>query len=138
MGLEVLLAVLGGFFVGRVINDVIGGGENLAEIEGVGADGAAGAVAAEGAPPEPQAAEIGEEVAAKGTVVTLKMPPKKTGEPDLQQVILDVLSGSDKAMTLAEIARQIGKEHYSPLIGPMRSLLEMGRVLKGKKVYRLA
>ncbi len=103
-----------------------------------GADEAAGAVAAEGAPPEPQAAETGEEVAAKGPVTTSKVPPKKTGEPDLQQVVLDVLSGSDKAISLAEIARQIGKEHYASLIGPMRSLRKMGRVVKEEKVYRLA
>ncbi len=99
---------------------------------------AAGAIAAEGAPPEPQAAETGEEVAAKGPVITLKGPPKKTGEPDLQQVVLDVLSGSDKAISLAEIARQIGKEHFASLIGPMRSLRKMGRVVKEEKVYRLA
>ncbi len=108
--------------------------DNLKE----GADEAAGAVAAEGAPPEPQAAETGEEVAAKGPVITLKAPPKKTGEPDLQQVVLDVLSGSDKAISLAEIARQIGKEHFASLIGPMRSLRKMGRVVKEEKVYRLA
>jgi len=98
----------------------------------------AGAVTAEGAPPEPQAAETGEEVAARGPVITLKGPPKKTGEPDLQQVVLDVLSGSDKAISLAEIARQIGKEHFASLIGPMRSLRKMGRVVKEEKVYRLA
>ncbi len=103
-----------------------------------GADEAAGAVAAESAPPEPQAAETGKEVAAKGPVTTSKVPPKKTGEPDLQQVLLDVLSGSDKAISLAEIARQIGKEHYASLIGPMRSLRKMGRVVKEEKVYRLA
>ncbi len=98
----------------------------------------AGAITAEGTPPEPQAAETGEEVAAKGPVITLKGPPKKTGEPDLQQVVLDVLSGSDKAISLAEIARQIGKEHFASLIGPMRSLRKMGRVVKEEKVYRLA
>lgn len=103
-----------------------------------GADEAAGAVAAEVAPPEPHAAETGEEVAAKGPVTTLKVPPKKTGEPDLQQVVLDVLSGSDKAISLAEIARQIGKDHYASLIGPMRSLRKTGRVVKEEKVYRLA
>ena len=103
-----------------------------------GADEAAGVVAAEGAPPEPQAAEIGEEVVAKVPVTTLQVPPKKTGQPDLQQVVLDVLSGSDKAISLAEIARQIGKEHYASLIGPMRSLRKMGRVVKEEKVYRLA
>jgi len=103
-----------------------------------GADEAAGAVAAEVAPPEPQAAETGEEVAAKGPVTTLKVPPKTTGEPDLQQVVLDVLSGSEKAISLAEIARQIGKDHYASLIGPMRSLRKMGRVVKEEKVYRLA
>ena len=97
----------------------------------------AGAVTAEGAPPEPQAAETGEEVAAKGPVTTSKVPPKKTGEPDLQQVVLDALSASDKAISLAEIARQIGKEHYASLIGPMRSLRKMGRVVKEEKVYRL-
>ncbi len=97
----------------------------------------AGAVAAEVAPPEPQAAETGEEVAAKGPVTTSKVPPKKTGEPDLQQVVLDALSASDKAISLAEIARQIGKEHYASLIGPMRSLRKMGRVVKEEKVYRL-
>jgi hypothetical protein len=97
----------------------------------------AGAVTAEGAPPEPQAAETGEEVAAKGPVTTSKVPTKKTGEPDLQQVVLDALSASDKAISLAEIARQIGKEHYASLIGPMRSLRKMGRVVKEEKVYRL-
>ena len=103
-----------------------------------GADEAAGAVTAEGAPPEPQAAETGEEVAAKGPVTTSKVPPKKTGEPDLQQVVLDALSASDKAISLAEIARQIGKDHYASLIGPMRSLRKTGRVVKEEKVYRLA
>ncbi len=102
-----------------------------------GADEAAGAVAAEGTSPEPQAAETGEEVAAKGPVITLKVPPKTTGEIDLQQVILDVLSASDKAISLTEIARQIGKEHYASLIGPMRSLREMGMVVKKEKAYRL-
>ncbi len=76
-------------------------------------------------------------MAAKGPVITLKVPPKKTGEPDLQQIVLDVLSGSDKAISLAEIARQIGKEHYASLIGPMRSLRKMGRVVKEEKVYRV-
>jgi hypothetical protein len=103
-----------------------------------GAGEAAGAVTAEGAPPEPQAAETGEEVAAKGPVTTLKAPPKKAGEPDLQQAVLDVLSGSEKAISMAEVARQIGKEHYASLIGPMRSLRKMGRVVKEEKVYRLA
>jgi hypothetical protein len=116
-------------------------GDLIQEIEdGVkeGADEAAGAVAAEGAPPRPQAAETGEVVAAKDPVTTLKELPKKKGEPDLQQVVLDVLSGSDKAISLVEIARQIGKEHYASLIGPMRSLRKMGRVVKEEKVYRLA
>jgi hypothetical protein len=116
-------------------------GDLIQEIEDdvkAGAGEAAGAVAAEGAPPEAQAAETGEEVAAKGPVATLQVPPKQTGEPDLQQVVLDVLSGSDKAISLAEIARQIGKEHYASLIGPMRSLRKMGRVVKDEKVYRLA
>ena len=107
--------------------------DNLKE----GVDEAAGAVAAEVASPEPQAAETGEEVAAKGPVTTSKVPTKKTGEPDLQQVVLDALSASDKAISLAEIARQIGNEHYASLIGPMRSLRKMGRVVKEEKVYRL-
>ncbi len=102
-----------------------------------GADEAAGAVAAEGAPPEPQAAETGDEVAAKGPVITLKVPPKTTGEIDLQQVILDALSGSGEAMTLVEIATKMGKKHFASLIGPMRSLREMGMVVKKEKVYRL-
>ncbi len=102
-----------------------------------GADEAAGAVAAEGAPPEPQAAETGDEVAAKGPVITLKVPPKTTGEIDLQQVILDALSGSGEAMTLVEIASMTGKKHFASLIGPMRSLREMGVVVKKEKVYRL-
>ncbi len=154
MGLDVLLAVLVGFFVGRVVDNVVGGGKKLAEVEEGGADEAAGAVAAEAARPEPKAAKTGKKVAAKGTVVTLEAPPEKTGEPDLQQVILDVLSGtgdpdlqqaimdvlsgSRKAMTLAGIARKIGKAHYASLIGPMRALLKMGRVVKEDKVYRLA
>jgi len=102
-----------------------------------GVDEAAGAVAAEVAPREPQAAETGEEVAAKGPEITLKVPPKTTGEIDLQQVILDVLSGSGEAMTLAEIATKTGKKHFASLIGPMRSLREMGMVVKKEKVYRL-
>ncbi len=116
-------------------------GDLIQEIEDdvkEGADEAAGTVTAEGAPPEPQAAETGKEVAAKGPVTTSKVPPKKTGEPDLQQVVLDVLSGSDKAISLAEIARQIGKEHFASLIGPMHSLRKMGRVVKEEKMYRLA
>ncbi len=80
---------------------------------------------------------ISEEVAAKGPVITLKVPPKTTGENDLQQVILDVLSGSGEAMTLAEIATKTGKKHFASLIGPMRSLRKMGRVVKEEKVYRL-
>ncbi len=115
-------------------------GDLIQEIEDDVKEGAgevAGAVAVEGAPPKPQAAETGEEVATKGPVITLKGPPKTTGEPDLQQVVLDVLSGSDKAISMAEIARQIGKEHYASLIGPMRSLRKMGRVVKEEKVYRL-
>ncbi len=166
MGLEVLLALVCGFFVGRVVDNVVGGGKKLAEVEEGGADEAAGAVAAEAARPEPKAAKTGKKVAAKGTVVTMEAPaekvappqkeapPEKTGEPDLQQVILDVLSGtgdpdlqqaimdvlsgSRKAMTLAGIARKIGKAHYASLIGPMRALLKMGRIVKEDKVYRLA
>jgi uncharacterized phage protein gp47/JayE len=107
--------------------------DNLKE----GVDEAAGAVAAEVASPEPQAAETGEEVAAKGPVITLNVPPKTTGEIDLQQVILDVLSGSGEAMTLAEIATKTGKKHFASLIGPMRSLREMGMVVKKEKAYRL-
>jgi major membrane immunogen (membrane-anchored lipoprotein) len=102
-----------------------------------GADEASGAVVAEDAPPEPQAAETGEEVAAKGPVITLKGPPKTTGENDLQHVILDALSGSGEAMTLAEIATKTGKKHFAALIGPMRSLRKMGMVVKEDKVYRL-
>ncbi len=124
MGLDVLLAVLCGVLVGRVLDDVIGGGKKLEEVENAGA----GATAA----------EAGQGVAAEDTVVTLEVPPEKTGEPDLKQVILDVLSAGGEAMKLAEIARQIGKAHYAPLIGPMRSLLEMGRVVKQDKLYRLA
>ena len=172
MGLEVLLALVCGFFVGRVVDNVVGGGKKLAEVEEGGADEAAGAAAVKAAPPEPKAAKTGKKVAAKGTVVTMEAPaekvappqkaaplqkpapPEKTGEPDLQQVILDVLSGtgdpdlqqvildvlsgSGKEMTLAEIARKIGKSHYASLIGPMRSLLKAGRVVKEDKVYRLA
>ena len=138
MGIDVLLAVLCGFVVGRVLDDVMGGGKKSEEVEDGGADETAGAVAAEDAPPEPQAAEAGEEVAAEDAVVTLVVSPEKKGGPDLQQVILDVLSGGGEAMTLAEIARQVGKAHYAPLIGPMRSLLEMGRVVKRDKMYRLA
>ena len=138
MGIDVLLAILCGFVVGRVLDDVMGGSKKSEEVEEGDTDQAAGAVATEGAPPEPQAAETGEEVAAEDTVVTPKVPPEKAGEPDLQQVILDVLSASGDAMKLAEIARQIGKEHYAPLIGPMRSLLKMGRVVKQDKMYLLA
>jgi hypothetical protein len=115
-------------------------GDLIQEIEGnlkEGADEAAGAAAAEGAPPEPQVAETGEEVAAKGPVITLKVPPKMKGEPDLQQIILDVLSGSGESMTLAEIATKTGKKHFASLIGPMRSLREMGMVVKKEKAYRL-
>ncbi len=107
--------------------------DNLKE----GADEAASAVAAEVASPELQPAETGEEAAAKGPVITLNVPPKTMGEIDLQQVILDVLSGSDEAMTLAEIATKTGKKHFASLIGPMRSLREMGMVVKKEKVYRL-
>ena len=107
--------------------------DNLKE----GVDETAGAVAAEVASPEPQAAEIGEDVAAKGPVITLNVPPKTTGEIDLQQVILDVLSGSGEAMTLAEIATKTGKKHFASLIGPMRSLRETGMVVKKEKAYRL-
>ena len=137
MGLDILLAVLCGIVVGRVLDEVIGG-KKFREVEELGADEAAAVVAAEGAPPEAQAAEAGEEMAAVDTVATSEVPPEKTGEPDLQQVILDVLSGSGEAMTLTEIARQIGKSHYASLIGPMRSLLEMGGVVKEDKMYRLA
>ena len=125
-------------FIQEVEDDVNEGAGEIEDYLKDDADEAAGAVAAEGAPPEPQAAETGEEVAAKGPVTTLKVPPKKTGEPDLQEVVLDVLTGSDEAISLAEIARKIGKEHYASLIGPMRSLRKMGRVVKEEKVYRLA
>jgi hypothetical protein len=40
-------------------------------------------------------------------------------------------------MTLAEIATKTGKKHFASLIGPMRSLREMGMVVKKEKVYRL-
>jgi hypothetical protein len=103
-----------------------------------GAAEAAGAVAAEAAPLEPQAAQTCEEAVATGPVITLKAPPEKTSEPDLQKVILDVLSGSDEALALAEIARQIGTVHHAALIRPMRSLRETGRVVKDEKLYRLA
>ena len=77
-------------------------------------------------------------MAAKGPVITLEVPPKTMGENDLQHVILDVLSGSGEAMTLAEIATKTGKKHFAPLIGPMQSLRKMGYVVKEDKVYRLA
>jgi len=40
-------------------------------------------------------------------------------------------------MTLAEIATKTGKKHFASLIGPMRSLREMGMVVKKEKAYRL-
>lgn len=73
-----------------------------------------------------------------GPVITLKAPLEKTTKPDLQKVVLDVLSGSDKALALTEIARQIGNVHYAALIGPMQSLRTKGRVVKEEKLYRLA
>ncbi len=124
------LVKMGTSMAGDLIQEVE---DNLKE----GVDEAAGAVAAEVASPEPQAAETGEEVAAKGPVITLNVPPKTTGEIDLQQVILDVLSGSGEAMTLAEIATKTGKKHFASLIGPMRSLREKGMVVKKEKAYRL-
>ena len=95
----------------------------------------AGAVAAS---PEPRAGERDEEVAAKGPVIKMKAAPKKSREPDLQQDVLDVLSSSAKPVSLREIARRIGKEHYASLIGPMRSLRKTGRIVKEEKMYRMA
>ena len=103
-----------------------------------GAAKAASATAAESAAPERQTAETSEEAAAMGPVITLKAPLEKTTKPDLQKVVLDVLSGSDKALALTEIARQIGNVHYAALIGPMQSLRTKGRVVKEEKLYRLA
>lgn len=103
MGLDVLLAVLCGFFLGRGLSNIRGGGKK--------------------------------EAAAEATVVTLEVPPKY-GPTDLQQAILNVLSGNGEAMTLAEISAEMEKEHFAPLIRPMRSLLEKGRVVKEDKVYR--
>ena len=103
MVLDILLAVLSGFFLGRVLADVRGGGK--------------------------------EEAVAEATEVTLEVPPEK-GPAGLQQTILDVLSGNGEAMTLAEIAAEMKMGHFSSLIRPMRSLLEMGQVVKENKAYR--
>ncbi len=103
MVLDVLLAVLSGFFLGRGLANIRGGGKK--------------------------------EAAAEATVVTLEVPPEN-GPAGLQQAILDVLSGSGEAMTLAEIAAEMELGHFASLIRPMRSLLEMGRVVKEDKAYR--
>ncbi len=103
MAVEILLAVLSGFFLGRGLANFRGGGT--------------------------------QEAAAEATGVTLGMPPVK-GPAGFQQTILDVLSGSGEAMTLVKIAAEMKLGHFAPLIRPMRSLLEMGRVVKEDKVYR--
>lgn len=103
MALDVLLAVLSGFFLGRGLANLRGGDEK--------------------------------EAAAEATVIMLEVPPEN-GPADLQQAILDVLSGSGEAMTLAEIAAEMEREYFAPLIRPMRSLLKMGRVVKEDKAYR--
>ena len=99
MALEVLLAALSGFFLGRGLANIRGGGKKEAAAE------------------------------------ALEVPPED-GPADLQQAILDVLSGSGEAMTLAEIAAEMEREYFAPLIRPMRSLLKMGRVVKEDKAYR--
>lgn len=104
MALQVLLAVLSGFFLGRGLDYIRDGGKK--------------------------------EVTAQATEVTLEVPPEN-GPTDLQQAILDVLSGSGEAMTLSKIATVMEKDHFVSLIRPMRSLLEMGRVIKENKAYRL-
>ena len=104
MALDVLLAVLSGFFLGRGLDNIRGGGRK--------------------------------EAAVQATVVTLEVPPEK-GPADLQQAILDVLSGSGEEMALAEIAAEMEMSHFAPLIRPMRSLLERGQVVKEDKAYRL-
>ncbi len=65
-------------------------------------------------------------------------PEKKLAEIDMRRAIMDVLSRSREPMTLAVIATKMEKEHYAQLIGPMRSLLDMGEVVKDDKTYRLA
>lgn len=112
MALQVLLAVLSGFFLGRGLDYIRDGGKK--EVT----------------------AQATKEVAAQATEVTLEVPPEK-GPTDLQQAILDVLSGSGEAMTLSKIATVMEKDHFVSLIRPMRSLLEMGRVIKENKAYRL-
>lgn len=78
---------------------------------------------------------VKKEAAAEARVVPLEVPPEY-GPTDVQQAILDVLSGSGEAMTLAEIAAEMEREHFAPLIRPMRSLLELGWVVKEDKAYR--
>jgi hypothetical protein len=82
-------------------------------------------------------AEAGDRVSARGPVISLKALPREMSEADLQKAIVRVLEKTGKAMTLAEIASQIGPVHYSALIRPARTLCAMARIVKDDKSYRL-
>lgn len=139
MVVDVLLAVTTGFVLGRALDKYRDGDTRPEAVERRGADEKAGEAVAERAPARAAAAEIGEQAAVEGTVVTLNaQPAKKLTEIDMRRAIRDVLSSSREPMTLAVIAKKMEKKHYAQLIGPMRSLLDMGEVVKDNKTYRLA
>ena len=139
MVVDVLLAVTTGFVLGRALDKYRDGDTRPEAVERRGADEKAGEAVAERAPAGATAGEIGEEAAVEGTVVTLNArPEKKPAEIDMRRAIIDVLSSSREPMTLAVIAKKMEKKHYAQLIGPMRSLLDMGEVVKDDKTYRLA
>ncbi len=126
MVVDVLLAVTTGFVLGRALEKHRDGDTRPEAV-------------AERAPAGAAAAEIGEEAAVESTVVRLKaQPEKKLAEIDMRRAIMDVLSSSREPMTLAVIAKKMERKHYAQLIGPMRSLLDMGEVVKDDKTYRLA
>lgn len=139
MVVDVLLAVTTGFVLGRALDKYRDADTRREAVEQGGADEKAGEAVAERAPARAAAAEIGEQAAVQGTVVTLNaQPAKKPTEIDMRRAIMDVLSSSREPMTLAVIAKQMEKQHFAQLIGPMRSLLDMGEVVKDDKTYRLA
>ena len=148
-----LLAIAAGVIVGRVLDRYEGGNPEAEASEEGGAakaseEGGAAKASEEGGAAETvrakvaEVAEVAERGGAEGTAATPETPGEsRTGKIDVRQSILNVLSdlpGSSVAMSLAEIARRMGMSNHAPLIRPMRSLCDEGRVIKVNKAYRLS
>ena len=154
-----LLAIAAGVIVGRVLDRYEGGNPEAEASEEGGAakaseeggaakaseEGGAAKASEEGGAAETvraEVAEVAERGGAEGTAATPETPGEsRTEKIDVRQGILNVLSdlpGSSVAMSLAEIARRMGMSNHAPLIRPLRSLCDEGRVIKVNKAYRLS